>query len=118
MKYRIEELETAAHEKKDWRFMIHTALGWAYLNSLEAGNDLPNFGDVIWEKDIPEILAGCRKYGIKEFTISSTFSGLINTVAEFEKNGCHLDGLVRIKGHKDIWTKEREIIPAFKMTVN
>lgn len=98
--------------------MIHTTLGWAYFKSLEAGNDLPDFNDVIWEKDIPEILAGCRKYGIKEFTISSTFSGLTKTIAALEDAGCHLDGLVRIKGHKDVWTGEREIIPAFKMTVN
>lgn len=43
----------------------------------EAGNDLPNFAEVIWDDDIETILADCRKLGVREFTISSTFSSLL-----------------------------------------
>jgi hypothetical protein len=72
-------------------------LGQAYLYSKEAGNDLPNFAEVIWDDDIETILADCRRLGVKEFTISSTFSSLIETIARFEELGCTLDGIVRVK---------------------
>jgi hypothetical protein len=35
----------------------HRTLGQAYLYSKEAGNDLPNFAEVIWDDDIETILA-------------------------------------------------------------
>ena len=119
MKYRIEELEKMMQEKQDWRFMIHTALGWAYKYSMDAGNELPNFAEVIWEKDVEEIVAGMRKYGIKEFTISSPYSGLIGTLAAFEKQGCKMDGLVQIRTPFDEFRTpgEKEIIPAIKMSI-
>ena len=118
MKYRVEALETAAAEGQDWRFMIHTALGWAYLNSLEAGNELPDFNSLIWEKDVEEILAGMRHFGIREFTISSPYSNLPKTLAAFEKHGAKVDGMTEVKGvHKDLITDEHEILPAIKLSL-
>ena len=85
---------------------------------LQQGNDLPNFAEVIWDYDIEAILEDCRKLGVKEFTISSTFSSLIETIAKFEELGCTLDGIVKVKErYTHFGSDEHALIPAFKMTV-
>lgn len=50
--------------------------------------------------------------------LSSTFSSLITTIARFEELGCTLDGIVKIKDrYTHFGREERDLIPAFKMTV-
>jgi len=117
MKYTIEAIENAK-QGMSWKDIgCNWTLGQAYLYSKEAGNDLPNFAEVIWDDQIEEILADCRRLGVKEFTISSTFSSLIETIARFEELGCTLDGIVRIKErYTHFGSDDRSLIPAFKMT--
>jgi len=118
MKYTIEAIENAK-QGMSWKDIgCNWTLGQAYLYSKEAGNDLPNFAEVIWDDQIEEILADCRRLGVKEFTISSTFSSLIETIARFEELGCTLDGIVRIKErYTHFGSDDRALIPAFKMTI-
>lgn len=86
MKTKIEILENAAKNGTRYADLgINPAFGAAYFYSLEAGNDLINFGEVIWDYDIDPILVDCRKFGIKEFTISNTFSSLITTIPCLKK---------------------------------
>ena len=97
---------------------INSTMYWAYERSKEAGNDTIDFSEVIWDYDIEPILDACKLYGITEFTISSTFSSLIATLAEFDKRGCHMDGLTQVKArYKDFVTGENQLIPAIKMTI-
>ena len=118
MKYTIEAIENAKPRMRWEEIGCQWTLGQAYLYSKEAGNDLPNFADVIWDEHIETILADCRKLGVKEFTISSTFSSLIETIAKFEELGCSLDGIVKVRDrHTHFGTDEHKLIPAFKMTV-
>ena len=103
---------------------VNATFGAAYFYSKEAGNDLINFAEVIWDYDIDEILENCRKFEITEFTISSTFSSLIITLAEFEKRGCKLQGLVEINSRHDDWKacfegeSRKERIPALKISLS
>ncbi len=122
MKNHIAAIDNAVENgsRTNWKELgFNSTFGEAYLYSLEAGNDLPNFGEVIWDTDIDEILADCRKTGITEFTISSTFSSLIETIAEFQKRGCMMQGLVEINSRydKDWRTGEKKRIPAFLMKI-
>lgn len=118
MKYTIEAIENAKPRMRWEEIGCQWTLGQAYLYSKEAGNDLPNFAEVILDDDIETILADCRKLGVKEFTISSTFSSLILTIAKFEELGCTLDGIVKIKErYTHFGSDEHALIPAFKMTV-
>ena len=97
---------------------INATLFWAYRTSKETGNELIDFNDVIWDYDIEEIAQTLRANGITEFTISSTFSSLIETIAKFEDLGCTLDGIVRVKERcTHFGSDEHALIPAFKMTV-
>ena len=118
MKYKVEAIENAKNGMSWKDIGCNFTFGQAYLYSQKAGNELPNFGEVIWDDDIEEIIEDCRKFGVKEFTISSTYSNLITTMARFEKLGCTLDGIVKIKSRiADYHTGEHDTIPAFKMTV-
>lgn len=119
MKYTIEAIENM-EPGMGWKDIgCHPALGLAYLQSREVGNELPDFADAIWDYDIEAILADCRRFGVKEFTVSSTFSSLICVIARFEELGCTLDGLVKIRErYLRFGADKRKLIPAFKLTVN
>ena len=64
---------------------INGTLFWAYRTSKETGNELIDFNEVIGDYDIEEIAQTLRANDITEFTISSTFSSLIETIAKFRK---------------------------------
>ena len=115
---KIELFERAIAEQaaslKDWG--INPTLFWAYRNSITAGNDSIDFGETIWDRDIPEITRTLKENGISGFTISSTFSSLIPTLAEFEKHGFRMAGLTEVKANYTDWqTQERASIPAIRM---
>ncbi len=115
---RIELFERAIAEQaaslKD--LGINPTLFWAYRNSITAGNDRIDFGETIWDTDIPEITKTLKENGITEFTISSTFSSLIPTLAEFAKHGFQMAGLTEVKAnYTDFQTQERAAIPAIRM---
>ena len=117
---KIEAFENAmANQVKDIREIgINPTMFWAYRESQEAESDLLNFSEVIWNDDIAPIVEACREYGIHEFTISSTFSSLIETMAAFEKLGCKLAGLTTVKTRYTNWqTGEQAIAPAVLMTL-
>lgn len=80
-----EAIEQNARSLKE--LGINGTLFWAYRTSKETGNELIDFNEVIWDYDIEEIAQTLRANDITEFTISSTFSSLIETLAAFEKQG-------------------------------
>lgn len=125
MMKKIEVLEEAATKGiKYSEIDVTPTFGAAYFYSEEAGNDLINFAEVIWDHDIDAIIENCRRFGITEFTISSTFSSLIITIAEFEKRGCKLGGLVEINSRHNDWNacfegeSRKERIPALKISLS
>ncbi len=115
---KIELFEKAIAEQaaslKDWG--INPTLFWAYRNSITAGNDRIDFGEVIWDSEVGEITETLKENGITEFTISSTFSSLIPTLAEFAKHGFQMAGLTEVKAnYTDFQTQERAVISAIRM---
>ena len=115
---KIELFEKAIAEQaaslKEWG--INPTLFWAYRNSITAGNDRIDFGEAIWDSEVGEITETLKENGITEFTISSTFSSLIPTLAEFAKHGFQMAGLTEVKAnYTDFQTQERAVIPAIQM---
>lgn len=122
---RIDILEEAAHNGTKYSAIgVNPTFGQAYFYSKEAGNRLLNFADVIWEKDIDEIIANCRKFGITDFTISSSFSGLLATIAAFEAKGCHIVRMVEVNATYYAFTgniheePRKAILPALLMRLD
>lgn len=95
---------------------INPTAFWAYRNSCRCENDLIDFNEVIWDEDIEAIAETLHKNGITEFTISSTFSGLIATLAAFDKQGFKMAGITEVNANYTDWmTNERAKVPAIRM---
>ena len=115
--YKTEELtmkkiNAFVNQAKD----INPTAFWAYRRSEDAGNDLIDFSEVIWDEDIDPIAETFRENDITEFTISSTFSGLIPTLAAFERHGFKMAGITEVNATYTDWqTGKRARIPAIRM---
>ena len=95
---------------------INPTLFWAYRTLEETGNDNIDFNDVIWEYEIEDIASCLKENGIVEFTISSTFSSLIETLAEFQKHGFQMAGLTEVNArYTDFTTGKNKVVPAIRM---
>ena len=114
---KIEIFEKAMNEGgKLKEYGINSTLFAAYRDCQETGNEYIDFNDVIWDHDIPEIVKTLKENGISKFTISSTFSSLIETLAAFEKEGIRMEGLTEVNARYTDWkTGEKKRIPAIRM---
>ncbi len=116
---KIEIFERAMNEGGNLKdYGINSTMFAAYRDCLETGNEHIDFNGVIWDYDIPEIVKALKENGISEFTISSTFSSLIETLAAFEKEGIKMAGLTEVNATYTDWkTGEKARIPAIRMTL-
>lgn len=115
---RIEAFEQAIESKTKSVKEIgnNLTLFWAYCTSIESGNDLINFDENIWIDEIEDIANFMKANGIVEFTISSSFSNLIPTLAEFEKHGFKMAGLTTVNArYNAIGTNEKAKLKAIRM---
>lgn len=118
---KIELFERAIAEKAGSLedYGINNTMFWAYRKSIDAGNPLIDFSETIWDEDIEAITACMKENDISEFTISSTFSSLIPTLAAFEKQGFGMAGLTEVNASYTDWqTNQRAKIPAIRMKRN
>lgn len=64
------------------------------------------------------MVADFKRFGITEFTLSSTYSSIVKTAWIFQQNGCSLEGMEEIKGYcRDFETGDYEKVPAFKFRI-
>lgn len=115
---KIAAFENAiANRVKDIRAEgINATAFWAYRRSMESGNDLIDFSEVIWDDDVEPIAETFKHEDIEEFTISSTFSGLIATLAAFDKSGYKMAGITEVNANYTDWnTNERARVPAIRL---
>lgn len=117
MKYEITELEQAI-ENDDYSaldeypgIMIN-----AYRVSSERGYNLIDFGSTLclFDYDVEPIAEAFAENGVREFTISSGYSGIAEIIDGFEQCGFKLVGMVGLPDdHKDTGYR-----PAFKMVID
>lgn len=97
---------------------INRTFYWAYIRTQETTNENLDFEDVIWENDVEGIIKNCKEFGLKEITISSRFSSLIDILAEFEKQGAKLIGLTKVTTRfYSCATNQPKIINALKIEI-
>ena len=95
---------------------INPTAFWAYRKSIEAGNELIDFAEVIWDGEVETIADTFKHNDIDAFTISSTFSGLIPILAAFEQNGYRMAGITEVNAsYTDFVTGKLARIPAIRM---
>ena len=67
-----------------------------YENSREHGNLNLDLSEIVWDHQVPEIVACMKANGIASFTFSGTYTEAIRTAWLFQQEGCVLEGLVEI----------------------
>lgn len=91
----------------------------AYRAAQECDNERIDFFDVIWDYDVEPIVNACREVGVTEITISSTMSGLIETLDKFMGLGCAIGEIVKVRKHyKDWGFNDYKKIPAILIKIN
>lgn len=116
---KFDELIKRTSEGEDLKFTdfpeVVPTLYWAYKSSMDRGFEEIDFNEVIWEKDIETIVKDLREAGYESFTISSTFSSLLETIWEFEQRGCKMVGLKQVRQGYDNYNKDtRKSKPVYK----
>ena len=99
----------------------------AYRNSRDNENEILDFNDIIWDRDV-EALTACMKEngikafmkenGIKAFTYSCRATDAVETLWLFKEAGCTIGDMVEVNLRKDFYGKGYEKGHAFRMTLN
>lgn len=116
---RIEKIIANAENTKFEKDGINLTFYWAYRTAKSTGNELIDFHDIIWERDVPQIVDNLKEFGITEFTISSGFSSLVDIIAAFTANGCTLIGTTKVRAnYTDFTTGKVAVLNAIVMKIN
>ena len=67
-----------------------------YQISRKDGNFNLNLSEIVWDHQVPEIVACMKANGIERFTFSGTYTEAIRTAWLFQQEGCVLEGFVEI----------------------
>lgn len=75
-------------------FAVHV---WReYQISRKHGNLNLDLSEIVWDHQVPEIVACMKTNGIERFTFSGTYTEAIRTAWLFQQEGCVLEGFVEI----------------------
>lgn len=117
MKYKIKDLAKAI--KNDDRSAYKNypaALLYAYIDSIGERRELIDFGRnvCLFDYDVAWIAGILAHDNVREFTISSGYSGIVNILYGFEQCGFKLAGLVKLDDDRvDVGYR-----PAFKLVAD
>ena len=104
---RIDELGDIAW--KIWR---------AYEKSRDNENEILDFDDIIWDRDVEALVVCMKENGIEVFTYSCMATNVIETLWLFKEAGCTIGEMVEVNLRKDFFGSGYEKGHAFKVTLN
>ena len=90
----------------------------AYRNSRDNENEILDFDDIIWDRDVEAITTCMKENGIKAFTYSCRATDAVETLWLFKEAGCTIGEMVEVNLRKDFFGKGYEKGHAFRMTLN
>lgn len=90
----------------------------AYEKSRDNENEVLDFYDIIWDREVEALTACMKKNGIKAFTYSCGATDAIETLWLFKEAGCTIGEMVEVNLRKDFFGKGYEKGHAFKMILN
>ena len=89
-----------------------------YKDARDNGNSRLDISEPHETRNIPELIANFRKYGVTEFTFSSGWSSAVEAGWEFLQNGCELAGMVEVfTSYTAFMSEEHEKKPAYLFRV-
>lgn len=117
---KVDGLEKIINEKAFENCGINCNVIRAYCRSLRCNLEALDFNDIIWEREIPEILQNLKELGIKSFTVSDQSTALMETLHQFMKAGCNLTGYTEVQASEYPefgTTNEYKMKPALKLQI-
>lgn len=88
-----------------------------YQISRKHGNFNLNLSEIVWDHQVPEIVACMKANGIKRFTFSGTYTEAIRTAWLFQQEGCVLEGFVEINSRYTDAYGDSKKVPALQFRV-
>lgn len=88
-----------------------------YQISRKHGNFNLNLSEIVWDHQVPEIVACMKANGIKRFTFSGTYTEAIRTAWLFQQEGCVLEGFVEIISRYTDAYGDSKKVPALQFRV-
>lgn len=108
-----ELCQEARDNGKDFCFMLRL-----YTSMKERGNVVIDLNDV-HDNQVEEVAGILHRFGVKEFTFSSTWSSAISAMWEFCQHGFIMGGMIQINSEsQNFHTGEWKKAPAIVFTVN
>ena len=89
-----------------------TSLLRAYIATQEAGNELLDFSECIFDSALPGFTSELDELGISEFTISVRQSDMAATLIQITEQGWELAGLTRVLERFTDFSGNRGEVPA------
>jgi hypothetical protein len=90
----------------------------AYEKSRDNENQILDFDDIIWDRDIEALTACMKENGIKAFTYSCRATDAVETLWLFKQAGCTIGEMVEVNLRKDFFGNGYEKGHAFKVSIN
>lgn len=112
------EAAKEAEDKIDAMGDIAWNIWRAYEHSRESENEILNFDDIIWDRDVEALTTCMRENGIKAFTYSCRATDAVETLWLFKEAGCTIGEMVEVNLRKDFFGNGYEKGHAFRMTLS
>ena len=112
------EAAKAAEDKIDEMGDIAWKIWRAYEKSMDNENEILDFDDIIWDRDVEALTACMKENGIKAFTYSCRATDAIETLWLFKEAGCTIGEMVEVNLRKDFFGNGYEKGHAFIVTLN
>jgi hypothetical protein len=90
----------------------------AYEKSRDNENEILDFNDIIWDRDVEPLAACMKENGIKAFTYSCRATDAVETLWLFKEAGCTIGEMVEVNLRKDFFGNGYEKGHAFKVSLN
>ena len=80
---------------------------WVFKNRLENDNDEFEMTDYCWEREYLDFIEALRKLGVKEFTVTTKSTGLMDDLYGYTAEGCTMKGLHTVTKKALRWGEEQ-----------
>jgi hypothetical protein len=108
----------AAEDRIDAMGDIAWKIWRAYEKSRDNENEILDFDDIIWDRDVEALTACMKENGIKAFTYSCRATDAIETLWLFKEAGCTIGEMIEVNLRKSFRGDGFEKGHAFKMILN
>lgn len=111
----MNTIETLENQIATREQINSSALLRAYINTQEAGNELLDFSEAIFDDDLPRLTEELDGIGVEEFTISVRQCDMQAVLLALTSQGWELVGLTQVLERFTDFAGNRGRVPAFHL---